>query len=455
MNEPFDSNSTRRKFLRDTSKTLAAASIAPAIISPSVKAQSSEALKVGLIGCGGRGTGAAGQSISADPNMVLTPMGDAFQDRLNSSYKSLKETYGDKVQVDAANKFVGFDAYQKVIDSGVDIVCLATPPGFRPMHIEYAISQDKHVFAEKPMAVDGPGVRKVLEAAKEAKRKKRALVAGFCWRYNYGEREIMKRIHGGEIGIPMSLHTVYNTGALWVRPRQPGWSDMEYQMRNWYYFTWLCGDHILEQACHSIDKMAWAMQPNQYDDEAVLESLPEQCWAHGGRQVRTGEDYGHIFDHFEVVYEYPNGARGYHHCRQQPGCSNGNYDHFIGTKGVATIAAFGDLRINDPKGNRVWRFEGERPNMYQVEHNEMVQSIRKGEPINDGFWMAQSTLLSLMGRMAAYTGRNVYRDEALDSQEDLMRYVMRQEDPDTPLEFDWDMSLRTPEVAIPGVTTIV
>ena len=455
MSSPAAENPNRRRFLKDTSKTLAVVSAAPAILSSTARAQNSDTLKVGLIGCGGRGTGAAGQSLSSDPNIVLTAMGDAFEDRLNSSYANLKEGFGDRVQVDEANKFVGFDAYQKVVDSGVDVVLLTTPPGFRPMHMEYAISQGKHVFAEKPMAVDGPGVRKVLAAAAEAKRKNLALVAGFCWRYNEGERALFRKIHDGEIGQPMSLHTIYNTGALWVRKRQPGWSDMMYQMRNWYYFTWLCGDHILEQACHSIDKMAWAMQPDMYDEASVEASLPAQCWASGGRQVRTGEEYGHIYDHFAVVYEYDNGVRGYHHCRQQPGCSNDNSDYFIGTKGIAQIKAFGDLTIRDTNNNGVWKFDGDRPNMYQVEHNEMIASIRKGEPINDGFWMAQSTLLALMGRMAAYTGRIVTRDEALNSLEDLMRYAMRQEDPEQPINFDWDMELRTPDVALPGVTMIL
>lgn len=433
----------RREFVKKSGVSIAATSLAAPFIAPSKGfAQNSETLKVGLIGCGGRGTGAAGQALRADGNVMLTAVGDVFEDRMDNSLKNLSSQQEDKVKVDEDHKFIGFDAYKKVIDSGVDVVILTTPPGFRPMHLEYAIKQGKHVFCEKPMAVDGPGVRRVLAAAAEAKKKNLALVAGFCWRYNYGERAIMERIHGGEIGEPMSLHTVYNTGSLWVRPRQPGWSDMLYQMRNWYYFAWLSGDHILEQACHSVDKMSWAMQDVQ----------PVRCWAHGGRQVRTGKEYGHINDHFAVVYEYENGARGYHHCRQQPGCNNDNSDYFIGTKGNASIKAFGNLTI---LGENRWRFKGPRPNMYQVEHNEMFASIRKGEPINDGVWMAHSTLQSLMGRMAAYTGRIVTWEQALNTKQDLMKYALNQEDVEGDPNFDWGMDLRTPEVATPGITKII
>lgn len=444
MKETSNSKSEpRRTFLKKSGMTVAAGAVASPFIMPSKGfAQNSETIKVGLIGCGGRGTGAASQALNADDNVMLSAVGDVFEDRMDRSLKNLSAQMKDKVQVEEDNKFIGFDAYRKVIDSGVDVVILTTPPGFRPMHLEYAIQQGKHVFCEKPMAVDGPGVRRVLAAAAEAKKKKLALVAGFCWRYNYGERAIMKRIHDGEIGDPMSLHTIYNTGSLWVHPRQPGWSDMYYQMKNWYYFGWLSGDHIMEQACHSIDKMSWAMQ----------DVLPAKCWAHGGRQVRTGKDYGHINDHFSVVFEYENGARGYHHCRQQAGCVNDNSDYIIGTNGVASIKAFGNLTIT---GENRWRFRGERPNMYQVEHNEMMASIRSGEPINDGVWMAHSTLQSLMGRMAAYTGQEVTWEQALNSKQDLMKYAMGQEDADGDPIFDWGMDLRTPEVAMPGITKLI
>jgi myo-inositol 2-dehydrogenase / D-chiro-inositol 1-dehydrogenase len=432
MNEQTSELSNRRQFLRTSSTGLAAAVAAPAILtSRPAFAQNSDTIKVGLVGCGGRGTGAANQALSADKNVVLTAMADAYSDQLNKSLTGLKKQHGARVQVTPETSFSGLDAYQKLIDSGVDVVLLATPPGFRPAHLKAAIAAGKHVFCEKPMAVDGPGVRSVLESAEEARKKKLAIASGFCWRSNYGERALMDRIHNGEIGEPMSLQNVYNTGPIWVKPRKPGQSDLDYQLRNWYYFAWLSGDHIVEQAVHSLDKMAWAMK----------DVPPVSCVGHGGRQVRTGADYGHIFDHFSLVYSYENGARGYHFCRQQAGCAMENADYFIGTKGIAKINAFGPLTIS---GQNPWRFQGERPDMYQVEHDELFASIRKGEPINHGTWMAHSTLLAIMGRMAGYTGQVITWEQALNSQEQL-----------GPSKLDWDAPIPVPPVAMPGQTQFV
>jgi predicted dehydrogenase len=434
LNSSAASEETRRVFLKKSSLAVAAGMAAPYLAFPQkTMAEDGETLKIGLIGCGGRGTGAASQALAADKNVKLTAMGDVFEDRLESSLKVLQqdETLKAKINVEPEKKFIGFDAYQKVLDSGVDVILLATPPGFRPIHLKAAVAAKKHVFSEKPMAVDGPGIRMVIEAAAEAKKNNTALMSGFCWRSNYGERALMQRIHDGSIGEPMALYNTYNTGLLWVHPRQPGQTDMEYQMRNWYYFTWLSGDHIVEQAVHSIDKMSWAMK----------DVPPVRCIAHGGRQQRTGPEYGHIFDHFEVVYEYENGARGFHFSRQQAGCASDNSDYIIGTKGIAKIKAFAGLNIT---GENPWKFSGDRPDMYQVEHNELFASIRKGEPINHGSWMAQSTLLAIMGRMAAYTGQIITYEQALNSQEKL-----------GPQEFKWDMSVPVPPVAVPGVTKFV
>jgi predicted dehydrogenase len=313
----------------------------------------------------------------------------------------------------------------------VDVVILATPPGFRPIHLKAAVEAGKHVFCEKPMAVDGPGVRSVLASAELAKKKNLSLVAGFCWRYNSGERAIMQQVHDGAIGEPLALYNTYNTGPIWSRERKSNWTDMEWQMRNWYYFTWLSGDHIVEQAVHSLDKMAWAMK----------DVPPVQCMAHGGRQVRTEPVYGHIFDHFSVVYEYASGARGFHFSRQQANCATDNSDYIIGSKGIARVKAFGPLSIS---GEKSWRFSGPRPDMYQVEHDELFASIRKEKPINDGVWMAHSTLLAIMGRMAAYTGQIITWEQALNSQENLM-----------PTKLDWDAPLPVPPVAMPGKTAFV
>lgn len=419
----------RRDFLKRSSSLLAVSAAAPylALSRPGLAADS-ETIKVGLVGCGGRGSGAADQAMKADPKVMLTAMGDVFGDRLDNSLKALRQSGGDKVQVTPESSFIGLDAYKKVIESGVDVVLLCTPPGFRPAHLRAAIEAGKHVFCEKPMAVDGPGVRSVLESAAKAKEKNLGLASGFCWRSNLGERALMRRVHDGQIGEPMALHTTYNTGPIWVKPRKPGQTDLEYQLRNWYYYTWLSGDHIAEQAVHSIDKMAWAMR----------DVPPERCVAHGGRQVRTGPEYGHIYDHFSVVYEYANGARGFHFCRQQAGCATDNSDYFIGTKGIARIKAFGPLSIT---GQNPWKFSGERPDMYQVEHDEFFASIRKGQPLNHGTWMAHSTLLAVMGRMAAYTGQIVTWEQALNSEEKL-----------GPEQLDWNAPLPEPPVAMPGVT---
>lgn len=443
-NEPsLTSPHTRRHFLQGSGTLAIGGALLPYItVKERGFAANSDTLKVGLVGCGGRGTGAASQALNADPNVVLHAVGDVHDDKLQVSLKSLREeaSIGSRVKVTPETTFIGLDSYKKVLDSGVDVVLLATPPGFRPFHLRAAIEAGKHVFCEKPMATDAPGVRSVMASAKLAKEKKLALVSGFCWRYNFAEREMMKRIHDGQIGDPMSLYTVYNTGALWVNPRKPTQTDLQYQLRNWYYFTWLSGDHIVEQAVHSIDKMAWAMK-----DEP-----PVKCVAHGGRQVRTGPDYGHIFDHFSAVYEYANGARGYHFCRQQPGCASDNSDYIIGTKAVARIKAFGPLTIVG--GGNNWKYAGERPNMYQVEHNELFASIRSGNPLNDGEWMARSTMTAIMGRMAAYTGQELTWEQALNSEENLTKQACGQEGKEGDPEFRWDMKLFVPPVAMPGQT---
>ncbi|HMO65364.1 MAG TPA: Gfo/Idh/MocA family oxidoreductase [Verrucomicrobiota bacterium] len=436
---------TRRGFLKRSSLLTAGALAAPYVkIAPRAFAVNDGTLKVGLVGCGGRGTGAASQSLGTENNIVLHAMGDVFEDRLKGSLEALKKEHSERVMVTPDTSFIGFDAVDKVIASGVDIVILTTPPGFRPYHIRKCIEAGKHVFSEKPMATDAPGVRMVLEAAARAKEKKLALVAGFCWRYNGAERQIMQRIHDGQIGEPMALQNTYNTGSLWVNPRRPEWNDMTYQLRNWYYYTWLSGDHIVEQAVHSIDKMQWAMK----------DAIPVKCVAHGGRQVRTAPEFGHIFDHFSVVYEYETGARGYHYCRQQAGAAVDNSDYFIGTKGVAIIKAFGPLVIT---GENPWRLRSREgvANMYQVEHDEMVASIRRGRPINDGEWMARSTMVGIMGRMAGYTGKEITWEQALNSEEDLARWVTNQEAVPGDPRFDWNLPLRVPPVAMPGQTPFV
>jgi len=396
-------------------------------IAQSAHAAGSDVLKVGLIGCGGRGSGAAAQALNADPHVKLTAMGDAFSDRLQASLANLKKENPEKVDVAPDHCFVGFDAYQKVIDSGVDVVILATPPHFRPMHIQAAVAAGKHVFAEKPVAVDAPGVRSVLATCELAKEKNLSVVSGFCWRYDQGVRDTMARVLDGAIGDIVAIQEVYNAGGLWMKPRQPEWTDMEWQLRNWLYFTWLSGDHNVEQHVHSLDKASWLMH----------EELPVKCVGLGGRQVRTEPEYGHIFDHHAVTYEYANGVKLFAFCRQQNGCASDVSDHFMGTKGRC------DVLKNHITGENPWRYSGKKNNMYQTEHDELFASIRSGNPKNDGLFMSRSTLLAIMGRMATYTGQEITAEQALASQETL-----------APTAYEFG-PLPVPPVAQPGRTPFV
>jgi predicted dehydrogenase len=414
---------SRREFLQT-----AAAVGATITLNEAVHAAGSDTLRVGLIGCGGRGTGAAVQALSADPNVKLVALGDMFADRLQSSLATLRreENIARRIDVPPERCFTGFEAYKQVIDC-VDVVLLASPPHFRPAHIQAAVEAGKHIFAEKPVAVDGPGVRSVLASCAAARKKGLAVVSGLCWRYHPSMRETFARIHDGAIGDIVAMQCTYNTGLLWSRPRQPNWSDMEWQLRNWLYFTWLSGDHIVEQHIHSIDKLAWAMK-NQY---------PERAVGTGGRQVRTDPQFGHIYDHFSVVYQWANGVKGFSACRQMRGCANDVSDHIMGSKGAADVMRFAISGANP------WQYKGRGGNMYQVEHDELFASIRSGKPINDGDWMTKSTLMAIMGRMAAYTGQVITWEMALNSKEDL-----------SPPKYEFG-PLPMPPVALPGMTKFI
>ncbi len=424
---------------RDFLKTSAAAVVGGTLLSaaPNVHAAGSDVLKIGLVGCGGRGTGAAAQALRADRNVKLVALGDMFSDRLQDCLSSLKKdkNLAEKIDVPPTQCFTGFDAYKHVLASGIDVVLLATPPHFRPAHIKAAVAAGKHIFAEKPVAVDAPGVRAVLAACEEAKKKNLAIVSGLCWRYHFGMRETFKRVHDGAIGDIVAMHCLYNTGSLWHRSlaekKKFGWSDMEWQLRNWLYFTWLSGDHIVEQAVHSLDKTAWAMH-----DEP-----PEKAVGIGGRQVRTAADFGHIFDHHCVVYQYKNGVKLFHSCRQQSECKNETEDYLIGTKGTCMTIK------NTITGMNPWKYSAiqskKDPSMYQAEHNELFASIRAGKPINNGDYMTKSTMLAIMGRMATYTGQEITWERALHSQQDL-----------TPAKYEFG-PLEVPPVAMPGVTPFV
>ncbi len=422
---------SRRDFLK-TSIVASTVIAAPGILTSGAQEAGQPLLKVGLIGCGGRGTGAANQALNADKNVVLTALGDAFPEPLQSSLDSLRKAHGDKVKVTPETSFVGLDAYQKVIDSGVDVVLLAAPPGFRPVHFKAAVDAGKHIFAEKPVASDARGVQIIMEAVKASKAKEISVVSGFCWRYELARREFYKRIHDGAIGDIRAIYATYYAGS--VKPMPPeterkGMKDLEWQMRNWYNFTWLSGDGLVEQACHSIDKIAWAMK----------DKPPMKAVAVGGRQ--TPNNQGNIFDHMFVVYEYEDGVRAFMGQRQIGNTFSENSDYLMGSAGTGRIAGWSAPAI---MGNERWRYSGPKTDMYQREHDELFASIRSGKWMNDGDWMTQSTLMAIMGRMTAYTGQEVTWEQALNSKEELV-----------PEKLDWDMTLPIRPMAIPGTDRIV
>ena len=405
---PSSTAGSRRDFLKGSTAAVVAtgAAASSGFVVPMVHAAGSSTIRIGLVGCGGRGTGAAEQALTADSNVKLVAMADVFQDRIDDSLASLKNSseIGARVDVPKDRQYAGFDAYKRVIDQ-VDLVLLTTSPGFRPLHFAYAVEKGVHAFVEKPMAVDGPGLRKFLQSCKEAKAKNLSVVNGFCWRYDGPRRETMKQVFDGKIGDIIAVETTYNSQGVWEprRTREQCKSDMEYQLRNWYYYCWLSGDHIVEQAVHGIDTMGWV----------TGDKAPVRCWGVGGRQSRTDPKYGNIWDHFSVVYEYESGVRGYHHCRHWVNTPTQVKDYILGTKGTADV--FG----NAISGQNKWRYRGPKTNMYQVEHDEMFAALRAGKPINNGEQSAASTLLAIMGRTAAYTGKVITPEMILNSTDEL------------------------------------
>jgi myo-inositol 2-dehydrogenase / D-chiro-inositol 1-dehydrogenase len=423
--------STRRHFLQASSA--AAVGTAALGVIPSVHAAGKQLLRVGVIGCGGRGRGAAENICEAAGNtydIKIHALGDAFEDNLKNAYDAIKgnEKVTSKFDVDPERCFHGFDNYKHVVDC-CDLIILATPPGFRPQHLEYAIGAGKHVFTEKPVAVDGPGIRKVLAAADEAKKKNIAVVAGTQRRHQAGYLEAMKKVHGGDIGDVLFARVFWNQGNIWARERKPEWSDFEYQVRNWYHYNWLCGDCIVEQHVHNLDVALWA-----------LKAHPESCVAMGGQQVNRAPEFGNSFDHFAVDYAFPNNVRVLSMARQIEGCANAVSEHLVGKKGGADLqpgqyvfrgAGQGRLRVRDEL------------NPYVQEHIDLLASISSGTPLNELKQVAESCLTAIMGRMSAYTGKEVTWDQALNSQEDTF-----------PKKFEFG-PYPFPKVAVPGQTPLV
>ena len=400
---------SRRDFIK-TSALVTGGLVASNFVLPGAYAAPVNELKLALIGCGGRGTGAAFQALATGHNIKIVAMADAFRDRLDTAYNALSEKYGDKLAVSEDMKFVGFDAYKDAI-AQADVVILATPPGFRPMHFEEAVKQGKQIFMEKPVAVDAAGIRKVLKAAEVAKAKKLNVVVGLQRHYQANYIETIKRIHNGDIGDIINGQVYWNDGGVWVRERQPGQTEMEYQMRNWYYFNWLCGDHINEQHVHNIDVANW-----------VKQGPPVKVEGTGGRLIRTGKENGEIFDHHVLAYTYADGSVIHSECRHFPGAQNRVDESFQGTKGTAYLSGGNHGILKDWKGNVLFDHDRKnQPNPYQVEHDQLWATLFKGDyKFADAENAANSTMTAIMGRYATYSGKPLTFEEALNGQVELM-----------------------------------
>jgi myo-inositol 2-dehydrogenase/D-chiro-inositol 1-dehydrogenase len=413
---------SRREFIRTTSAATLGISLAPLV--SGAHAAGTDAIRIGLIGCGGRGTGAVTDAFKGAQGVKLVAMADAFPDRLESSLAQLKKEHADKIDV-GDRRFTGFDAYRSVIESDANYIILATPPGFRPIHLEAAIAANKHVFTEKPVAVDGPGIRKCLELYEMAKSKGLGIAAGTQRRHQTGYLETLRRIQDGAIGKIVAARCAWNQGFLWKKDREAQWTDVEWQLRNWLYFTWLSGDHIVEQHVHNLDVVNWA-----------LGTHPLVAHGMGGRQVRTGPEWGHIFDHFSVDYEYPEDVHVHSQCRQISGCEGSVSEALVGERGRCQVDKY------TIAGQRAWKFDGKDNAPYVQEHTDFITSLRAGKPLNELKDVAESTLTAIMGRMATYTGQPVTWEQALNSTESLMPPTLAL----GPME--------VPPVAMPGRTRL-
>ena len=405
MTPPSD-DLTRRDFVHTATAASAALSF-PSILR---RREAVDPIRVGLIGCGGRGTGAVKDCLTAAEGVELVSLGDLFPDRLASCRQNLVQMASEDprltpmIKVDDSRCFTGVDAYTKVLATDIDLVILATPPGFRPAHLAAAIAASKHVFMEKPVAVDPTGVRSIIASSDLAMEKKLAIVAGTQRRHDPGYRDVIQRLHDGAIQHVVAGEVMWNQGGLWMNPRKPEWSDTEWQLRNWLYFTWLSGDHICEQHIHNLDVANW-----------VMKAHPIKAVGVGGRQWRTDPAYGHVYDHFAVDFEYPNGAHITSICRQIDGTANYVGEHFIGSAGNSDAHTF-------IEGSTPFKVSTTSPrvNPYVQEHVDLIASIRAGQPLNEGRQVAESTLTAIMGREAAYTGQVITWDELLQAEQNLM-----------------------------------
>ncbi len=404
------SSLSRRDFLK-TSSAAGAAVVGGLAIGRAAHAAGSDVLRLGLIGCGGRGSGAAANAMNADKNTKLVAMADVFEDKAAGARDRLKVKYTDQVAVDDEHCFVGFDAYQKVIESDVDVVLIACSSRFHPQYLQAVVDAGKHVFVEKPHFVDAPGAKVVAAACKDAEAKGLSLVSGLCWRYDLGVQETMKRVLDGAVGEIMTIQEWYLRTPYHLIRRDPSLGEMEWQMRNWYHFRWLSGDDVLQSLVHSLDKAGWAMR-----DESPISAVGV-----GGRSQCFDPQFGDQHDHAAISYEYANGVRVYGFNRAQAGCFGETSDNILGTKGHCNVLKH---RI---EGETNWQYEGPKASMYDLEHVALFDSIRGGKAINNGHRMIQSTMLGLLGRMVCYSGKRITWDEAVNSTHTL-----------GPAEVNWD-----------------
>jgi len=374
----------------------------------SAHAAGNDEIKIALIGCGGRGKGAAVQALNnaAGANVKLVALADAFQDSVDQAHKLISKRVPDKVDVPEERRFAGLDAFQRAIDCGVDMVLLCTPPGFRPQQFEAAVNAGAHVFMEKPVATDAPGVRRVLAANEEAKKKGLLVAVGHHLRHEVKHREVVQRIHDGAIGDVLFQRAYFNSSGVWVRPRRPDQTEMQHQVRNWYYFTWLSGDHIVEQHVHDLDVCNW-----------IKQGPPVEAQGMGGRQVRIGPSYGEIFDHHAVEFTYADGSKMFSYCRHIPNCWGSFSEHAHGTKGSVNIEGHGRavLRIDGAEPMTIER----GPDGHQLEHDHLFAALLEGQQYNEGDYGATSTMTAILGRMASYSGQIIRWDDALKSEINL------------------------------------
>ena len=427
---------TRREFLKASSVAALATGLA---LQRSVHASGSDVVRVALVGCGGRGAGAAYNALLAHPSVRIVALADAFReplDRTQQSLQSLGDIDKSRVEVDEGHKFVGLDAFSQVMASDCDVVLLCTPPGFRPAQYEAAVEAGKHVFMEKPVAVDSPGVRRVLAVNEVAKKKGLAVCVGHHLRHEAKHTEVIQQIHDGAIGDLMFMRAYFNTGRIWVRPRTPEQTEMQYQVNNWYHFNWLSGDHIVEQHVHDLDVCNWMVDDHPIDAQAL-----------GGRQMREDQDYGEIYDHHAVEYTYANGVKLFSYCRQIGNCWNAFSEHAHGTKGKVNIEGHGSsvLEVNGQKP--VVRKRG--ADGHQLEQDRFFAALLAGTPLNEVDYSATSTMTAILGRMASYSGQFITWDEAYNSKLEIGPKQLTW-DAEPPVRPRADGEYATP---VPGIAT--